>query len=492
MKLLKGIGYILLLLSALLMILLFACAWKPELTEKIADALYGAEVPLAADADDGTGAADRADTADVSDADGGADAAGEAVLSEAVQPIYITPKKEQLVIPEEVSGKTGYQVITDNVSEIGEEDANQLEERLGVGETGDGLNFDSLYYPYYAMLDEKGQHLYRQIYANAKALNQAFSPVEPIKAKQLRNVFAAVYNDHPELFWLDTAYSCKHRANGECVEIDLQFNRTAKNLERENTIFENAAEEILSIARGLTNDYDKERYVHDTLIQKIDYSKSAEMNQSAYSALVNERTVCAGYARAFQYLMQQLQIPCYYCTGYAGENHAWNIIRLEDEYYNVDVTWDDNEAGVSNYFNKTDEDYSDTHVREELSVYLPPCNGQTYRSEDAGDIAEEAKRRSSAEAGFVEEEILHGLEEYYEDCEAKIIQNGKGDFSFANVIEGEALYQEWECAYDSNAYEDAYMVEAMRQIGAKSCHIKLSTEELQQGRYLITHELQLH
>ena len=71
-------------------------------------------------------------------------------------------------------------------------------------------------------------------------------------------------------------------------------------------------------------------YVHDRLISRISYSKAATMNQSAYSALVGGKTVCAGYARAFQYLMQKLGIPCYYCTGFAGENHAWNIIKLSD------------------------------------------------------------------------------------------------------------------------------------------------------------------
>jgi transglutaminase/protease-like cytokinesis protein 3 len=102
------------------------------------------------------------------------------------------------------------------------------------------------------------------------------------------------------------------------------------------------------------------------------------MNQSVYSALVNGETVCAGYARAMQYLMQRLGIPCYYCTGYAGQNHAWNIVRLDDGYYNVDVTWDDTPGGEYDYFNRTDAEYAGTHVRQSLSVNLPVCEAQTY------------------------------------------------------------------------------------------------------------------
>ena len=57
-------------------------------------------------------------------------------------------------------------------------------------------------------------------------------------------------------------------------------------------------------------------------------------------------------------------------------DHAWNIVALEDGYYNVDVTWDDTPGGEYDYFNKTDEEYADTHVREELSVNLPVCGRQ--------------------------------------------------------------------------------------------------------------------
>ena len=76
--------------------------------------------------------------------------------------------------------------------------------------------------------------------------------------------------------------------------------------------------------------------------------------------------------------MQQLQVPCYYCTGYAGEDHAWNIVKLDKDFYNADVTWDDTEGGKYDYFNKSDGDYRSTHARTELAVYLPPCNGTEY------------------------------------------------------------------------------------------------------------------
>ena len=47
--------------------------------------------------------------------------------------------------------------------------------------------------------------------------------------------------------------------------------------------------------------------------------------------------MCAGYARAFQYIMTNLEIPTFYVTGYSNGEHAWNIVNLSDGCYNVDL-----------------------------------------------------------------------------------------------------------------------------------------------------------
>lgn len=287
---------------------------------------------------------------------------------------YEQPLQSDVKIPTIVRGKTGYQPITEQ-SEAADENEYS---GLNYGELGDGLTFDPLFYPYYQMLDEKGQHVYRQIYANAVAMNEAFIPIEEVTVPEIKNAITAVYNDHPELFWLNTVFTCKYDRNKICAELVLDFNMTQEELDEAAPEFYNTMNRILTELANL-NTYDKERKLHDILIRQIDYDKSADMNQSAYSALVEGKSVCAGYSRAYQYLMQKLGIPCYYCTGYAGQDHAWNIVVLDDGYYNVDLTWDDTPGGEYDYFNKTDEDYASTHIRQDLSINLPQCQGQRYR-----------------------------------------------------------------------------------------------------------------
>ena len=246
--------------------------------------------------------------------------------------------------------------------------------------TGENYNFDTLYYPYFGYLNENQQKIYKQIYANAVEYVTTFVPTENISVEEVKEVFEALYNDHPELFWVNTSYSYKYTSNDICVQIILNFNETADNIDYYKKLFDDAANKIIKEANKYNTDYLKEKYVHDTIVKSVKYDKNASMNQSAYSALVNKKTICAGYSRAFQYIMIQLHIPTYYCVGISKVNHAWNIVKLDDGYYNVDLTWDTSDITRYKYFNKTDSDFSKSHKRTGLSLNLPKCNAYKYRN----------------------------------------------------------------------------------------------------------------
>lgn len=253
----------------------------------------------------------------------------------------------------------------------------------------DNYNFDNVYYPYYSFLNDNEKKIYKQVYDNAIKLSTTFKPVIKVSLDEVSNSIEAVYNDHPELFWLETSYSYKYNINLECVQIVLKFNETVNDIERSKALFYGKVRDIVNGALEYDSDYDKEKYVHDVLINMVEYDSSANYNQSAYSAIVDGRTVCAGYARAFQYIMIELKIPVYYCTGYGEGEHAWNIIKLGSNYYNVDVTWDDKSEYNYEYFNKSDREFMRTHTRSEVSDYLPSCDYDYFEYWELGyDYAE--------------------------------------------------------------------------------------------------------
>ncbi len=133
--------------------------------------------------------------------------------------------------------------------------------------------------------------------------------------------------------------------------------------------------EALRLARSLyapdTEDAVLALLAHDALIDRCCYNDtmySSTENHSAYGALINGNAVCEGYAEAYQLLMDIAGIECLYVEGDAEGRHGWNMILLEDEYYHVDVTWDDPvaEDGVQrllhDYFLVDDARMGETHV----------------------------------------------------------------------------------------------------------------------------------
>ncbi len=408
----------------------------------------------------------------------------------AVSTKYTAPEEKKIKVPDAVSGRAAHTEIKDAGETLDDAAAKKITEKTDYGSLGLNFEFSSTYYPYFHMLSQKEQYVYRQIYANANDMKTTFTPVEEVNASQLLNIFTAVCYDHPELFWIETAYGSKYNKNGICIQIELKYNDMAKDQIKYWKKFESEADTIVLAASGLSSDYEKEKYVHDILLEKAVYNKNAAYNQSAYSALVNGQTVCAGYARAFQHILIKLGIPCYFVGGTAGESHAWNIVKLGDQYYNVDSTWDDaNSDGKYDYFNKTDKDYEKTHIRKGLSVNLPPCNGTTYRigEDEEGNLQLEPHLRTLSDTDFNEGDVITDMWDYYDDCYWKIAENGIGYYTFQNVIEGDKLFEQWQSNNQNNLHWSSYLDGILNELGASYCHITMEVEKLQENRYLITH-----
>ncbi|MCD8129765.1 MAG: hypothetical protein LUE16_00555 [Lachnospiraceae bacterium] len=260
--------------------------------------------------------------------------------------------------------------------------------------TGEDYVVDTSRCPYYSFLTEDGQSVYQQVCANIEALETTFVPTAEISVSQMQDVMEAVFGDHPEYFWIETSYGYRYTSEEICVQLVLYFNSASEDLESARAQFDAVVDEIISGAESLDSDYEKEKYVHDAILEIAEYDESVSdsLSQSAYSALVMGRTVCAGYARAFQYIMTELGIETFYVTGYASADHAWNIVGLSDGYYNVDLTWDDSVTVAYTYFNIPDSVFSQTHTRTGLSTQLPACTATEYynpeTSQDAGQVPE--------------------------------------------------------------------------------------------------------
>ena len=104
---------------------------------------------------------------------------------------------------------------------------------------------------------------------------------------------------------------------------------------------------LLNILTPSGTDYQKLKTVYDWICSHITYDyanledETYYLKHSAYAAIVDRTAVCQGYATLLYRLALEMGIDCRVITGTSfGENHAWNIIRIGDRYYNLDSTWD--------------------------------------------------------------------------------------------------------------------------------------------------------
>lgn len=517
-KLLYGIGGLL----ALILLFIALCSRNPGIAVKIGERLGKTDENMEDVEEDPVGSY-----------------AIKTTVTQGEQPAAESPDPEDeeeekpLDIPKKVAALTGYIPVKSTGTEVSQAKADEILETLGKGKTGDGLTFDEEFYPYYAMLNETQKALYRQIYANADDMQKNFSPVTDITANDLKNAFTAVVSDHPELFWVDTAYKYKYVPLGQVADITLVFNITANDIEGSKSKFEDAAKQIMDQTYGSYTDYDKEREAHDALIQSVQYDANAPMNQSAYSALVYGRTVCAGYARALQYVLMQLDIPCYYVMGYAGQNHAWNIVKLEDgQYYNVDSTWDDTNPNTYDYFNCSDADYAGNHVRRDLSIYLPACRGNRYSGLEVNPsqtpvtpvtpptpppattttttTTTTTPPTGTATAGGTtvpdnntanitvqtvrgsEEGYIGDIYDYYIACFQEMMATDDDNVSFDLIITDKDLWDDIYKAYGDGDVQDGFIERYLVEKHRNSCVMSVTAQEREDGSWLLSHTAEVN
>lgn len=112
-------------------------------------------------------------------------------------------------------------------------------------------------------------------------------------------------------------------------------------------LIENIKNQIISQKTSST--YNNIKMVHDFLVDNTEYDSTLSKDNiyNIYGALINKACVCEGYAKAFKYLLDEMEIPCVMIIGQATnskgetENHAWNYVQLNGNWYAVDTTWDD-------------------------------------------------------------------------------------------------------------------------------------------------------
>lgn len=133
-------------------------------------------------------------------------------------------------------------------------------------------------------------------------------------------------------------------------------------------IYDQAQKVLKKILRDGMSDYEKELAVYDWVVNHVNYDwthqdrtkTTPRESFTPYGGLVNRKAVCLGYATTFQLLMDLAGVECITVPGAAfdsREDHGWNMVRLNGEWYCVDVTWDANVREQNGRGGQEDWDY---------------------------------------------------------------------------------------------------------------------------------------
>lgn len=266
----------------------------------------------------------------------------------------------------------------------------EKESNENVHKNQDGTKF------YYAQLSSAEQEEYDAIY---KGL---INHEEEIKLKisdkdTLQKLYKAVLNDHPDIFWCDNSYKySEQKVLFTRYALIPQYLFTEEEIKTKQEQIETAANICLSGISKQDTDYHKILYVYKYLIHQTEYDEVAIRenkigeDQNIDSVFLKKRSVCAGYARATQYLLNKLGVFCTYVEGTVDKSadaHTWNLVMCEGDYYHVDTTWGDpvfsedipdnipESAKINyNYLCCNDEQLFATHSLEVDSEFeIPEC-----------------------------------------------------------------------------------------------------------------------
>lgn len=178
---------------------------------------------------------------------------------------------------------------------------------------------------------------------------------------EIRQVIVAFSLDKPHVFWMDNKFGYANTTGSTILQLYsfLSADDVKKYSEELNS-------KIQELHLGLLSDmteYSREIYIHDWLVANCNYAEDVAkisddfLSFTSYGALVNQRAVCEGYTRAMQLMLSTVGIESLPVIGNGNDGlHMWNGVKIDNEWYYVDATWNDTEKGSGyDYFNITTE-----------------------------------------------------------------------------------------------------------------------------------------
>ncbi len=195
------------------------------------------------------------------------------------------------------------------------------------------------------------QVAYDYIYNSLKNVSSSFNmTLYRLSAKDFSALYSDVINDNPDLFYVSSSFGYYvYQSSGIVTTVNPLYVMSENEIEEGKKIFDAGVALALSQVDNTMNDFQKAVVIHDYICTLAAYPALVGENgedldkniyHSAYGFFYDRNIVCAGYSLIYSYIMNQLGIDCCYVAS-VDMKHAWNKIKIDGYWYNVDLTFDD-------------------------------------------------------------------------------------------------------------------------------------------------------
>ena len=197
---------------------------------------------------------------------------------------------------------------------------------------------------YFDQLNKEQQKAYYAMKEGLLNLQDSFA-VPMLSARELSDIYSLIRMDCPEIFYSVT-FSYRYYADSTAVELVPQYLFSKDKIREHRQAMEARVKKLARHAADL-DEKGKELFIHDFIVENVKYDKLKKAySHEIIGALGNGVAVCEGIAKAVKILCDELKIWCIVALSEANPEkgikyrHAWNVIRINGQYYHLDVTFD--------------------------------------------------------------------------------------------------------------------------------------------------------
>lgn len=192
-----------------------------------------------------------------------------------------------------------------------------------------------------------------------------------IPQTQMSELYALFMNQNPEFFYLSGCYSSYSGSTGLVISITWIYQYEKADIAGMVEEYNHEVDVILNQVDTSWTDLEKILFINDYLAANCEYDLEAVDDTTidaydVYAVLVKKKAVCQGYALTVVDLMERMSISSMVVTSEILD-HAWNLVLIDNQWYHVDVTWNDPVpdtvgAAQHSYLLKSTEYFHENHV----------------------------------------------------------------------------------------------------------------------------------